>query len=110
MSAPDPTVLERAGFAVTEHNGGKHWVLRGRGLKADFWPTVSKFQVFGKVFHASVSDFIQAAHEGRYTRPNNVSRCKRCGDPICWIKTARGKWMPLDQDGGAHMARCRRVQ
>ena len=102
--------LERAGFTVTHHNNDRHWVLRGRGLRVDYWPTRNKFQVFGKVFRASVQDFIQAVHEGQYTRPDNSSRCKRCGDPIQWVKTARGKWMPLDQDGGAHMAHCRRTQ
>ncbi len=111
MNSQSDLALERAGFAVSQHNGGKHWVLKGRGIRADYWPTAGKFQVFGKVFRASVQDFIRAAHAGQYTKPNkSPAHCKRCGDPIHWAKTARGKWMPLDQDGGAHMAHCRRTQ
>ena len=103
--------LERAGFAVSQHNGGKHWVLKGRGLKVDYWPTVGKFQVYGKVFQASVQDFIAAATAGRYTKPDTPpTRCRRCAAPIYWVKTPRDKWMPLDQDGGRHMSHCRRTQ
>ncbi len=103
--------LERAGFAVSQHNGGKHWVLKGCGLRADYWPTVGKFQVFGKVFQASVEDFIAAATVGRYTKPDTPpSRYKRCNAPIYWVRTHKGKWMPLDVDGGSHFVHCRRGQ
>ncbi len=103
--------LERAGFTVTHHNNDRHWVLRGRGLRVDYWPTVGKFQVFGKVFRASVSDFIQSVRQGQYARPtNSPSQCNRCHAPIYWVKPHNGKWMPLDSDGGPHMAHCRRVQ
>ncbi len=111
MSAPGPLALERAGFVVSQHNGGKHWLLIGRGLKVDYWPSSNKFQVFGKVFQASVQDFIQAAQSGQYTKPDNPPvRCKRCRAPIYWVKTRRDKWMPLNEDGGPHLAHCRRVQ
>ena len=111
MTGQTDIVLERAGFAVSQHNNGKHWVLKGRGIRADYWPTVGKFQVFGKVFCASVEDFIQAAQAGQYTKPDKPpARCKRCGAQIYWVKTRRDKWMPLDADGGTHFARCRRVQ
>ena len=103
--------LERAGFTLSKHNGDKHWVLRGRGLRVDYWPTRNKFQVFGKVFRASMQDFIQAAQAGQYTKPDKPpARCKRCRAPIYWVKTRRDKWMPLNEDGSPHLAHCRRVQ
>ena len=108
MTALTDLAFERAGFAVSQYNGGKHWVLTGRGIHADYWPTVGKFQVYGNVFHASVEDFIQAAQAGRYTKPDTLSQCKYCGASIYWAKSARGKWIPLDSDGASHIAHCRR--
>ena len=111
MNSQTDLALGRAGFVVSQHNGGKHWVLKGRGIRADYWPTAGKFQVFGKVFCASVQDFIQAAQAGQYTKPtNSPSQCNRCHEPIYWVKTHHGKWMPIDSDGGSHMGHCRRVQ
>ena len=111
MNSQTDLALERAGFAVSQHNGGKHWVLKGRGIRADYWPSSNKFQVFGKVFQASVQDFISAATAGEYAKPDKpAAHCSQCNAPIYWVKTRKGKWMPLDVDGGPHFAHCRRVQ
>ena len=111
MNGQTDLVLERAGFAVSQHNGGKHWVLRGRGIRADFWPSSNKFRVFGKVFQANVEDFIADAAAGQYTRPRApTAHCKKCGASIFWIKTQRDRWMPLSEDGGPHAGQCKRVQ
>ncbi len=110
MSAPDPSVLERAGFHVTE-NTPWHWTLRGHGLHVDYWPTVGKFQAFGKVFHATVESFLSDASTGRIKMPaTDRAVCNRCGGSIWWVLSGRGKWMPLNADGGSHFAHCRRTQ
>jgi hypothetical protein len=35
-----------------------------------------------------------------------VAACKSCGAGIHWIKTAKGKNMPVDPDGTSHFATC----
>ena len=103
--------LERAGFTVIHHNGGKHLVLKGHGLKVDYWPTASKFMVWGKVFRATPEQFLESVAAGKYSkRESQASRCNRCHSKIYWAESAKGRWFPLDADGGPHMAPCRRVQ
>ena len=34
-----------------------------------------------------------------------ASTCSKCGAPIIWIKTERGKWMPADEGLPTGMAR-----
>lgn len=102
--------FERSGFTVSEYNNGTHLVLRGRGLKVDYWPTAGKFMAMGRVFRATPQDFVASAMTGKFRPPDSKSRCKRCGTAIFWTKSARGRWMPLDSDGGAHMAHCRKTQ
>lgn len=36
--------------------------------------------------------------------------CKGCGAKIYWIKTKRGKNMPIDPDGEPHHATCPKVE
>ncbi len=33
--------------------------------------------------------------------------CKSCGQPMRWLKTQAGKWMPLNPDGTSHWGTCR---
>ena len=110
MTAQTDLALERAGFAVSQHNNGKHWVLKGRGIHADYWPTVGKFQVFGKVFRATPEEFVACAKLGKFHKPESKSLCKRCSALIYWTKSNRDRWVPLDPDGGPHLARCKRTQ
>ena len=108
MNPLDVLALERAGFAVFEHNEGKHVVLRGHGLKVDYWPRSRKFMVHGQVFRTSLQRLIADVQSKKY-KPLDTppSRCKRCGKKIYWTKSTRGNWTPLDRDGGSHLAHCK---
>lgn len=40
--------LAAAGLSVKVHNGGHHWIITGRGLRIQYWPTRRKWRVFGR--------------------------------------------------------------
>jgi hypothetical protein len=46
--------------------------------------------------------------EIKFTIPSGTrhSFCKGCGLDIYWIKTEKGKAMPVDPDGVSHFATC----
>jgi hypothetical protein len=35
-----------------------------------------------------------------------ISECFSCGEEIIFLKTIKGKWMPLDMDLEPHWAKC----
>ena len=46
--------------------------------------------------------------EIKYSIPDYIKpkKCKGCGAKIFWIKTQKGKYMPVDPDGTPHWATC----
>jgi len=33
-------------------------------------------------------------------------KCRSCRALVTWVKTEKGKWMPVDPDGTSHFATC----
>lgn len=64
--------------------------------------------------HADISPSRRRASSGgRYNgrgkskKRVQTSTCKKCGGPIGWRKTKRGKWCPTSVNGGDHWDECR---
>ena len=44
------------------------------------------------------------------TKGGEPGKCRGCGAAIVWVKTAKGKNMPVDADGQSHFATCPKAQ
>lgn len=101
-------VLTAGGMTVTEHDSGRHWVITGRGLRIGHWPSTGTWRVYGRSWQSSASAVIAAIDAGRITMPTDARQatCRRCGGAIWWITTDRGRPMPVEADGDAHIGRC----
>jgi hypothetical protein len=102
-------LLAAAGLSVKVYNAGRHWIITGRGLRIQYWPTRRKWRAFGRGWQSSAETVVRAIEKGRIRMPDEAqaSSCKRCGTAVFWLKSARGKWIPLEPDGDSHISRCK---
>lgn len=117
IDSPDTMqqAFEEADFTVSWHNEGRHFKAEDDDLVISAWPNAltwqgcgCKWMVFGKVFPATPETVLRYAEEGRFVMPDEAeeSECRSCGEPIWWVVTAKGKNMPLDDNGEAHFNTC----
>lgn len=107
--ADDAAELATAGLTVARHNAGRHWIISGRGVRLHHWPSSAKWQAFGRVWRSSVEAVIRDIRQGRICMPKAArkAKCRECDAGIWWLKSHKGRWIPLEADGDTHMSRCR---
>ena len=95
--------FEDLGFEVLIHTP-YHVTLNRIGLHIDFWPTADKWMTFGQTRLGNQPDLIKAVESGDLKMPETArqAQCSRCDSEIWWVKTSRGKNMPVNRDGGGH--------
>lgn len=101
--------LTASGLTINCRNNDQHWIITGRGLRLHHWPSSQKWMSYGRLWRSDVAAVIRAIKQGRIRMPDDARQatCRRCGAPIWWVQSYRGRWMPLDANGDCHAPRCR---
>lgn len=101
--------FQHAGIKVTIQRDSRHWKLHApNGAIVGFWPNTGTCWAFGKSFKPSIDNLINALTAGRIAMPSKAqeAHCRSCDATIYWIKTDKGKNMPLDTSGEPHWQSC----
>ena len=83
--------------AQRQRGGGFPYLKLGKSVRYH-WTTVQ----------ARLSE-LERASTSQQPMPDDArhAQCRRCGAGIWWVRSHRGRWIPLEADGDSHAPRCR---